>query len=151
MGTVISDGRATPTNATIRSTKRGAKGGKKGQKRRPPPHYGEHRWQRQRGNRELRRRVHGYHRTQFQVVHQTTKDHFEKILEAACPHHPYPIKHKLRDCTMMKRFMTSGAPPGGDEPASNSRGRGTMLVPGEVSYPGSKKQNRSLYTCVQDV
>jgi hypothetical protein len=33
------------------------------------------------------------------------KDHFEKLLEATCPHHPYPVKHKLRDCTMMRKFM----------------------------------------------
>jgi hypothetical protein len=31
------------------------------------------------------------------------------FLEAACPNHMYPIKHKLKDCTMMKNFMTLGA------------------------------------------
>jgi hypothetical protein len=41
---------------------------------------------------------------------QPPKDHFEKILQAACPHHPYPFKHKLRECNMVKKFMTSGAP-----------------------------------------
>jgi hypothetical protein len=44
------------------------------------------------------------------------KGHIEKVLEAACPHHPYYVKHKLRDCTMMKRLMSSAdALPGGDE------------------------------------
>jgi hypothetical protein len=38
------------------------------------------------------------------------KDHFDKILEAPCPHHPYPSKHKLRDCTMMRRFMSLARP-----------------------------------------
>jgi hypothetical protein len=46
----------------------------------------------------------------FKRCTRPPKDHFEKILEAACPHHPYPVKHKLRDCTMMKKFMSSGAP-----------------------------------------
>jgi hypothetical protein len=54
------------------------------------------------------------------------------ILEAVCPHHPYPVKHKLMDCTMMKRFMTSGAPPSGDEPARDPGGRGTVLILEEV-------------------
>jgi hypothetical protein len=26
-----------------------------------------------------------------------------------CPNHAYPIKHKLRDCGMMKNFMASGS------------------------------------------
>jgi hypothetical protein len=58
------------------------------------------------------------------------KDHFEKVLEAACPHHPYPVKHKLRDCIMMKRFMSSGTPANGNELARDLGGKGTML--GEV-------------------
>jgi hypothetical protein len=36
------------------------------------------------------------------------KDHFEKLLKVACPNHTYPVKHKHKDCTMMKKFMTSG-------------------------------------------
>jgi hypothetical protein len=34
-------------------------------------------------------------------------NHFEILLEAACPNHACPIKHKLKDCSMMKNFMTS--------------------------------------------
>jgi hypothetical protein len=57
------------------------------------------------------------------------KDHFDKILEAPCPHHPYPSKHKLRDCTMMRRFMSlAGTPTGGDELARNPRGGGTVTA-----------------------
>jgi hypothetical protein len=33
--------------------------------------------------------------------------HFERLLEKACPNHTYPVKHKLRDCGMMKNFMVS--------------------------------------------
>jgi hypothetical protein len=36
-------------------------------------------------------------------------NHFEKLLEEACPNHAYPIKHKLRDYDMMKSFMASGS------------------------------------------
>jgi hypothetical protein len=46
----------------------------------------------------------------FKWCTQPPKDHFEKILEEAYPHHLYPIRHKLRDCTIMKKFMTSGHP-----------------------------------------
>jgi hypothetical protein len=36
-------------------------------------------------------------------------DHFENLLEETCPNHAYPIKHKLRDCGMMKNFMALGS------------------------------------------
>jgi hypothetical protein len=56
------------------------------------------------------------------------KDHFEKVLQAACPHHPYPVKHKLSDCTMMKRFMSSNTPVDGDELARDlGGGKGKAL------------------------
>jgi hypothetical protein len=36
-------------------------------------------------------------------------DHFEKLLEETCLNHTYPVKHKLRDCDMMKNFMALGS------------------------------------------
>jgi hypothetical protein len=36
-------------------------------------------------------------------------DCFEKLLEETYPNHAYPIKHKLRDCGMIKNFMASGS------------------------------------------
>jgi hypothetical protein len=60
------------------------------------------------------------------------KDHFEMVLKAACPHHPYPVKHKLRDCTMMKRFMSSGTPAATAELARNLGGRGMALGEAKV-------------------
>jgi hypothetical protein len=36
-------------------------------------------------------------------------DHIKRLLEEACPNHAYPIWHKLKDCIMMKSFMTSGS------------------------------------------
>jgi hypothetical protein len=35
-------------------------------------------------------------------------DHLKRILEEAYPNHAYPIRHKLKDCSMMRSFMTSG-------------------------------------------
>jgi hypothetical protein len=34
-------------------------------------------------------------------------DHFKRLLEEACSNHVYPIKHKIKDCSMMKNFMVS--------------------------------------------
>jgi hypothetical protein len=36
-------------------------------------------------------------------------DHFERLLQEACPNHAYSIKQKLRDCGMMKNFMVLGS------------------------------------------
>jgi hypothetical protein len=33
-------------------------------------------------------------------------DHFKRLLEVTCPNHTYPVKHKLKECTMMKNYMT---------------------------------------------
>jgi hypothetical protein len=57
------------------------------------------------------------------------RDHFEKILEAAYPHHPYPIKHRLRDCTVMNKLMASGAPSSSGELGRDIGGK-------EVAYVG---------------
>jgi hypothetical protein len=70
----------------------------------------------------------------FKWCTRPPKDHFEKILGSTCPQHPYPVKHKLRDCTMMRRFMSSmGTPPGDDELAREPRGRGMALEEAEVT------------------
>jgi hypothetical protein len=34
------------------------------------------------------------------------KDHFGKLLKETCLNHTYAVKHKLRDCSLMKSFMT---------------------------------------------
>jgi hypothetical protein len=34
-------------------------------------------------------------------------DHFKRLLKKACPSHAYLIRHKLKDCDMMRSFMTS--------------------------------------------
>jgi hypothetical protein len=34
-----------------------------------------------------------------------TRDHFERFLDAPCPHHEVPIKHTLRECQLMKNYV----------------------------------------------
>jgi hypothetical protein len=36
-------------------------------------------------------------------------DHVEKLLEVTCPKHAYPVRHKLKECSMMKNYMTMRA------------------------------------------
>jgi hypothetical protein len=36
-------------------------------------------------------------------------DHFKRLLEEDCPNHAYPISYKLKDCDMIRSFMTSGS------------------------------------------
>jgi hypothetical protein len=38
---------------------------------------------------------------------RTPSDHFNRLLEEACPNHAYPVRHKLKDCRLMRSFMTS--------------------------------------------
>jgi hypothetical protein len=34
-----------------------------------------------------------------------SRDHFEKLLDAPCPHHEVPVKHTLRECRLMKNYV----------------------------------------------
>jgi hypothetical protein len=34
-----------------------------------------------------------------------SRDHFERLLDAACPHHEVPVKHTLRECRLMKNYV----------------------------------------------
>jgi hypothetical protein len=60
------------------------------------------------------------------------KDHFEKLLEATYPHHPYPVKHMLKECTMMKKFMTSRAPSRGSKLGGDPGGKSAAPIPEEA-------------------
>jgi hypothetical protein len=48
-------------------------------------------------------------RTQWQAPGTTTYRPLRGLLKEACPNHVYPIKHKHKDCDMMKNFMISGS------------------------------------------
>jgi hypothetical protein len=37
-------------------------------------------------------------------------EHFNRLLEEACPNLAYPVRHKLKDYGMMRSFMTSRSP-----------------------------------------
>jgi hypothetical protein len=67
-------------------------------------------------------------------------DHFVKLLEETCLNHAYPIKHKLRDCDMMKNFMASGSLARGMEVNEVPNEGNTMPFPREetvmMTYDG---------------
>jgi hypothetical protein len=69
---------------------------------------------------------HDYKRQVWQL-----KYHFKKLLDAACPSHTYPAKHKLKDCTMMKNFRTSGALSKGKMHKGDSGGKVATPFPEE--------------------
>jgi hypothetical protein len=58
-------------------------------------------------------------------------DHFKRLLKGACPTHAYPIQHKLKDCGMMRSFMTSGSLTWGAELDEGPYGSDTMPIPEE--------------------
>ena len=48
-----------------------------------------------------------------------TLNHFEKLIEGPCPNHAFRVKHLLKDCSLMQRFLSGGSNKGeqGKEPA----------------------------------
>ena len=38
-----------------------------------------------------------------------TLNHFEKLLEGPCPNHAFPVKHLLKDCGLMRWFLSGGS------------------------------------------
>jgi hypothetical protein len=57
-----------------------------------------------------------------------TKDHFDKMLEGLCPLHEGSVKHKMRDCNLMKKHVMGtlrgagggGKDDGGDDPRDDA-------------------------------
>jgi hypothetical protein len=72
--------------------------------------------------------------------------HFERLLEGGCPNHAYSIKHKLKDCGMMKNFMTSESLTRDNEPEEDPGGSDAKSFPGEdavmMVYHGSPPLGR---------
>jgi hypothetical protein len=58
-------------------------------------------------------------------------DYLKRLLEEACPNHTYPVRHKLKDCGMMRSFMTSGCLTWGAEPDEGPNGSNVWLFPEE--------------------
>jgi hypothetical protein len=69
----------------------------------------------------------------FKHQERQPKDHFEILLKATCLNHVYPIKHKLKDTTMMKNFMTSGGLAKGKKPEGDPSGTGAAFFPREAA------------------
>jgi hypothetical protein len=42
----------------------------------------------------------------------SSKDHFERLLDAPCPHHEVPVKDTLRECRLMKNYVNVTLKPG---------------------------------------
>jgi hypothetical protein len=66
-----------------------------------------------------------------------TKDHFERLLDAMCPHHKVPVKHTLMECRLMKNYVygtlkprTADQPKKGGLSPDNDDGAGAVF-PGE--------------------
>jgi hypothetical protein len=68
----------------------------------------------------------------FKRQTRPSKDHFEKLLEATCLHQPYPVKHKLMDCTMIKKFKTSGTFSRCSKSGGDLGGKSAAPIPEEV-------------------
>jgi hypothetical protein len=60
------------------------------------------------------------------------KDHFEKLLKATCLRHSYHIKHKLKDCTQMKKIIASGAFPKDRKQGGDPGGKSAAPILGDA-------------------
>jgi hypothetical protein len=58
-------------------------------------------------------------------------DHFKNLLEATSPNHTYPVRHKLKECTMMKNCMTTWTFAKGKKPDGDSTGKVVTPFPEE--------------------
>jgi hypothetical protein len=48
-----------------------------------------------------------------------------------CPNHTYPVRHKLKECTMMKNYMTMRTFARGKKPEDDSTGKASAPFPKE--------------------
>jgi hypothetical protein len=127
--------RDAPSNIIVQGSKKGTKGGKKRQK-------WHTRWVAVMVgyNDDDDKKVDGFKKEYAMAAEHGIKrqarlpiDHFERLLEIACPNHAYPVKHKLKDCDMVKNFMTSGFLTRSKETEGDPGGKGTTPFPGKES------------------
>jgi hypothetical protein len=68
-----------------------------------------------------------------------SRDHFEKLLGAPCPHHEVPVKHTLWECWLMKSNVKSTLKPKTADqsdkrgPSHDDDGGAWAIFPGEDS------------------
>lgn len=149
-------GQATPSTPP---GKKGGRGGKKGQKRRPrqvaatsrrDDDYGA-------GGSDDPEHVAAADRDAKRPARPPT-DYFEKMLEAPCKNHAFPVRHKLKECDLMKRFV-AGAPLDnkGKKPEDAPGGGGVPPFPEEKRVmsiyggPAPHESRRSLKLTARDV
>jgi len=92
-----------------------------------------------------------------------TPKHFEKLLEGPCPNHAFSVKHLLKDCNLMRKFLSGSSNKGeqGKEPAPTvedakekddgfpTPDRCLMVFGGSVAYDSKRRQKvtrREVYT-----
>jgi hypothetical protein len=121
-------GRGASLKAVVRGTKRSAKGDKRGLKQRSQQvtvttscDEGGNDKEVDDSDEELVATV------ECDFKHQACQpaDHIEKLLEATCPNYVYPVRHKLKECTMMTNYMTMGTFAKGKKPKGDSVGKAT--------------------------
>jgi hypothetical protein len=59
----------------------------------------------------------------FKRPTRSPTDHFEKLHEATCPNYTFPVKHKLKECSMMKNYMATGTLARTKKPEGDSVGK----------------------------
>jgi hypothetical protein len=63
-----------------------------------------------------------------------SRDHFDKLLDAPCPHHEVPIKHTLKECRLMKNYVKGTLKPKtADQPDKQAPPTTTMMARGLCS------------------
>jgi hypothetical protein len=125
--------RAAPSNIVIQGAKKDAKGSKKRQKRCPQwiavtAGYGDDDGKKEDSS-DKEYITAARHQVKCQARSPT--DNFERRLEEACLNHAYHIKHKLKDCAMMKNFLTSECFTQEKEPEEDLGGRVATPFPEE--------------------
>jgi hypothetical protein len=127
-----SGNRGAPLKAAGKGAKRSAKGNKRGPKRWPQCiavvtscDRGDNDKEADNSDEEL---VAAAERN-FKLQAWQPVDHFEKLLEATYPTHAYPTWHKLKECTMMKNYKTTGAFAKGKNPEGDSTGKAAAPSP----------------------
>jgi hypothetical protein len=121
-----SSSRGAPTMATNKGARRGARSDKRGSKRQTQrvavaTSYDEGNNDKDIGDSDEELVTTTECDSKAQARQPT--DHFKKFLEATCPNHTYPVKHRLKECTMMKNYITTWIFAKGKRPEGDSMGK----------------------------
>jgi hypothetical protein len=107
-----------PTNIDVQGAEKDPKGCRKRQKWRPQRVATSAGY----NNNDDDKKEDGFEKEYVAVVHDVKHqvrpptNHFKRLLKVACLNHAYPIKHMLKDCGIIKNFMTSWSLTGSKEP-----------------------------------